>query len=245
MPPKTLVSRRERLAQARLCVLVEGGASAAACAEQVAAIAAAGAELIQLRDKNLDDAALLERAIAAVAVARRHGALLVINDRPDIAVAAAADGVHLGERDMPVLAARRVVGSSRLVGRTAHTIEEARAALRDAADYLGVGPCFPAAPKRLKPSLRRRSLRLWSARLRFPPLRSVGLSRSGLPSCEPWGSPVWPWPRQSPGPTIRRRPWYRCWQHSAKSAEPIRPAGRGPHDRGYRSGGSHGRCGGR
>lgn len=147
MPQKTLVSRRERLAQARLCVLVEGGASAAACAEQVAAIAAAGAELIQLRDKNLDDAGLLERAIAAVAVARRHGALLVINDRPDIAVAAAADGVHLGERDMPVLAARRVVGSSRLVGRTAHTIEEARAALRDAADYLGVGPCFPSGTK--------------------------------------------------------------------------------------------------
>jgi thiamine-phosphate pyrophosphorylase len=147
MPQKTLVSRRERLSQARLCVLVAGGPSAAACAEQVAAIAAAGAELIQLRDKNLDDAALLERAIAAVAVARRYGALLVINDRPDIAVAAAADGVHLGERDMPVLAARRVVGSSRLVGRTAHTIEEARAALRDAADYLGVGPCFPSGTK--------------------------------------------------------------------------------------------------
>ena len=147
MPQKTLVSRRERLSQARLCVLVAGGPSSAACAEQVAAIAAAGAELIQLRDKNLDDAALLERAIAAVAVARRYGALLVINDRPDIAVAAAADGVHLGERDMPVLAARRVVGSSRLVGRTAHTIEEARAALRDAADYLGVGPCFPSGTK--------------------------------------------------------------------------------------------------
>ncbi len=147
MPQKTLVSRRERLAQARLCVLVEGEASAAACAEQVAAIAAAGADLIQLRDKSLEDAALLERAIAAVAAARRHGALLVINDRPDIAVAAAADGVHLGEQDMPVLAARRVVGSSRLIGRTAHTIEEARAALRDAADYLGVGPCFPSGTK--------------------------------------------------------------------------------------------------
>ncbi len=147
MPLKTLHSRRERLANARLCVLVDGRDSAAACARQVASLASAGAGLIQLRDKSLDDAALLERAIAAVAAARRHDALLVINDRPDIAVASAADGVHLGEHDLPVLAARRVVGSSRIVGRTAHTIEEARAAVHDAADYLGVGPCFPSDTK--------------------------------------------------------------------------------------------------
>jgi len=110
-------------------------------------MAAAGAELIQLRDKSLEDAAMLERAIAAVAAARRHQALLVVNDRPDIAVAAAADGVHLGEHDLPVRAARRVVGSARLIGRTAHTIEEAQIASSDAADYLGVGPCFPSQTK--------------------------------------------------------------------------------------------------
>lgn len=147
MPQKTLISRRERLAGARLCVLVDGGASVAACGEQVAAIAAAGVGLIQLRDKTLDDAALLARATAAVAAARRHGALLIINDRPDIAVAAGADGVHLGEADLPVWAARRVVGSSRLIGRTAHALAEARAAVGDAADYLGVGPCFPSETK--------------------------------------------------------------------------------------------------
>ena len=141
------LARRERLAAARLCVLIDGGPSAAACGQQAALIAAAGVGLIQLRDKSLDDAALLERAIAAVAGARRHGALLVINDRPDIAVAAAADGVHLGAADMPVLAARRVVGSARLVGRTAHTLEEAQAAVADAADYLGVGPCFSSQTK--------------------------------------------------------------------------------------------------
>lgn len=141
------LSRRERLGFSQLCVLVDGGESADWCGRQVAAVAAAGAGLIQLRDKKLGDAALLERAIAAVAAARRHGALLVINDRPDIAVAAAADGVHLGEDDLPVLAARRVVGSAKLIGRTAHTLAEAEAAVRDAADYIGVGPCFPSDTK--------------------------------------------------------------------------------------------------
>jgi thiamine-phosphate pyrophosphorylase len=147
MTRETLLSRRDRLAAARLCVLVDGGDSAESCAQQVAAVAAAGAGLIQLRDKKLSDAALLERAIAAVAAARRHGALLVVNDRPDIAVASAADGVHLGEDDLPVLAARRVVGSARLIGRTAHTPAEAHAAVSTAADYLGVGPCFPSDTK--------------------------------------------------------------------------------------------------
>lgn len=128
-------------------MLVDGSASAAACGQLVAAIAAAGAGLIQLRDKTLDDATLLGRASAAVAAARRCGTLLIINDRPDIAVAAGADGVHLGEEDLPVWAARRVVGSGRLIGRTAHTPEEARAAVADAADYLGVGPCFPSETK--------------------------------------------------------------------------------------------------
>ena len=147
MTRKTPLSRRDRLGFSQLCVLVDGGESADACGRQVAAVAAAGAGLIQLRDKKLGDAALLERAIAAVAAARRHGALLVINDRPDIAVAAAADGVHLGEDDLPVLAARRIVGSAKLIGRTAHTLAEAEAAVRDAADYIGVGPCFPSDTK--------------------------------------------------------------------------------------------------
>lgn len=195
MPLKPLFSRRERLANARLCVLVDGMDSAAACARQVASLAAAGAGLIQLRDKSLDDAALLERAIAAVAAARRHDALLVINDRPDIAVAAAADGVHLGEHDLPVLAARRVVGSSRIVGRTAHTIDEARAAACDAADYLGVGPCFPSDTKSFDTFAPREFLAAVSREVVLPAfaiggilperiaeLRAIGLTRVAVAS---------------------------------------------------------------
>jgi thiamine-phosphate pyrophosphorylase len=195
MSPTPLVSRRERLANARLCVLVDGGVSTAACERQVAALAAAGVGLIQLRDKSLDDAALLERAIAAVAVARRHDALLVINDRPDIAVASAADGVHLGEHDLPVLAARRVVGSSRIVGRTAHTIEEARAAVHDAADYLGVGPCFPSDTKSFDTFAPREFLAAVSRNVALPAfaiggilperiaeLRAIGLTRVAVAS---------------------------------------------------------------
>lgn len=181
MPQNPLISRRERLAAARLCVLVDGGSSVAACAEQVAVIAAAGAGLIQLRDKSLDDATLLERAIAAVGAARRHGALLVVNDRPDIAVAAAADGVHLGAGDLPVLAARRVVGSARLIGRTAHSFAEATAAMADAADYLGIGPCFPSDTKTFASFAPRDFLQAVAAEIALPAFAIGGITPQRLP----------------------------------------------------------------
>lgn len=139
--------RRARLHEARLCVLIDGSESAEACGRQVATLAAAGVRFFQLRAKSLDDASLLARAIAAVKAARESGGLLVINDRVDIAVAADADGVHLGEHDLPPAAARQLLGTARLVGRTAHSLAEAAAARAAGADYLGVGPCFPSVTK--------------------------------------------------------------------------------------------------
>ncbi len=150
----TAVTSRDSLADVRLCVLVEIGATADGFAALIADLLTAGVGMIQLRDKATDLPQLCCRATAALSQIRRHAestgqprCLLIINDRVDVAVATGADGVHLGDTDLPLPLARRVAGPRLLVGRTAHTIEEARQAVLEGADYLGVGPCFPSATK--------------------------------------------------------------------------------------------------
>ena len=142
---------RERLAAVTLCVLVDGRTDRHAFGTLVEGLLGAGVGMIQLRDKALPVPLLADRAALAVSLARRAAApaaaMIVVNDRPDVAVAVGAAGVHLGEDDLPVPLARRVVGPGLLVGRTAHGLDEARAALRDGADCLGVGPCFPSSTK--------------------------------------------------------------------------------------------------
>lgn len=106
-----------------------------------------GAGCLQLREKALPDAELLRRAKALRAACDRHGALLVINDRPDIAALAAADGVHLGQDDLPVAQARRVVGGRLLIGKSTHTSAQVAAALDEQPDYIAVGPVFQSPTK--------------------------------------------------------------------------------------------------
>lgn len=142
---------RDRLGRASLCVLVAGGPDAAAFERLVTALFAAGLPLLQLRDKQLSDEALLARCRLALAAARRHDPLdpplVIVNDRVSIATAAGADGVHLGASDMTVPEARTLLGPAAVIGRTAHDSAEARAAVAAGADYLGAGPCFPSTTK--------------------------------------------------------------------------------------------------
>ena len=142
---------RDRLATARLCVLVAGGADVGSFERLVGTLFAAGVPMLQLRDKHLPDDVLIDRCRLALALARRHAPtappLVIVNDRVDVALAAAADGVHLGASDLPVADARRRLGPAALIGRTAHSLAEAEAAVAAGADYLGVGPCFPSATK--------------------------------------------------------------------------------------------------
>ena len=136
-----------RLDGVRLCVLVDGRGSEAAFGQLLATLLEAGVRMIQLRDKSLATPELLSRARQAVAVARPFGAVVIVNDRVDVALAAGADGVHVGENDLPTRDARRLLGPDRLLGRTAHSMEELHAAVADGADYLGVGPCFESQTK--------------------------------------------------------------------------------------------------
>lgn len=150
----TAARAAERLAGVSLCVLVDGRRDADAFAGLVESLFDAGVRMIQIRDKALPLPLLVDRTRAALRIARRHAhdtaaspPLVIVNDRVDVAAALAADGAHTGEDDLPTPLVRRVVGPRALVGRTAHSLVEAEAAVVDGADYLGVGPCFPSATK--------------------------------------------------------------------------------------------------
>ncbi|MCA9237679.1 MAG: thiamine phosphate synthase [Planctomycetales bacterium] len=135
-----------RLAAARLYVLVDGQSSESEFVALVKTLVVAGAEVIQLRDKRLADAELLARARRLCELCAER-AMAIVNDRPDIAAAAGADGVHLGQDDMAPADARRILGPRKLIGVSTHAIEQARAAVLAGANYLGAGPTFPSATK--------------------------------------------------------------------------------------------------
>ncbi|HEX8340637.1 MAG TPA: thiamine phosphate synthase [Tepidisphaeraceae bacterium] len=143
----TVAPGGERMAGVRLHVLI----TASLCRRSWLAVAEAaidgGAGVLQLREKDLDGAELLIRAKQLVALCRRKGVIAILNDRPDIALLAGADGVHVGQSDLPIDAVRKLVGMDLLVGVSTHSIEQAQAALASGADYIGVGPIFPSTTK--------------------------------------------------------------------------------------------------
>ncbi len=139
---------RERLEGVRLCVLLTGLQCVGPVEWTIKEAAAGGAGMVQLREKDLSDRELLERAREVRRWTREAGVLFIVNDRPDIARLAEADGVHLGQDDLPVKEARRILGPDALIGVSTHTIEQVRQAVRDGAGYLGVGPTFPSRTKK-------------------------------------------------------------------------------------------------
>jgi thiamine-phosphate pyrophosphorylase len=106
-----------------------------------------GLRAVQLREKDLGAARLFEIAVELRRLTRDHGARLLINDRIDVALAAEADGVHLGRSGLPVCQARRILGDKRLVGYSAHSAAEALQAQQDGADYVTLGPVFRTPSK--------------------------------------------------------------------------------------------------
>lgn len=112
--------------------------------EVVEAAISGGADAIQLRDKDSPAGTLYQVALALREITRKADVSFLVNDRLDIALAAGADGVHVGQHDLPASVVRGILGPGRILGVTAETVEEALAAERDGADYLGVGPVFEA-----------------------------------------------------------------------------------------------------
>lgn len=115
--------------------------------ETARAVLQAGVRLLQLRDKTATTRQLVQIGQQLRALTRQHDARLIVNDRLDVALAVEADGVHLGQDDLPVSLARRIAGKHLLIGVSAETVDEARQAEADGADYLGVGPMFATPTK--------------------------------------------------------------------------------------------------
>jgi thiamine-phosphate pyrophosphorylase len=141
------VHRRERLRAARLYFVVE-----AAGLEAARAALAGGADMVQLRDKEADDASILSAAAGFRRACDQHDALFWLNDRPDLALEAGADGVHLGQEDMPATEARAQVGPDVLIGLSTHSTEQFDAALESEADQLSVGPVLETPTKPGRPA---------------------------------------------------------------------------------------------
>ncbi len=149
----TLALGAGRARQWRLCVLLTESLCAEREWQDVAAGALrGGADCLQLREKELGAAETLARAKRLAAMCAEHGATCIINDRPDIALLARADGVHLGQEDLAIADARRIAGRALLVGVSTTNMDQARAAASDGADYCGLGPMFPTTTKH-KPTL--------------------------------------------------------------------------------------------
>jgi thiamine-phosphate pyrophosphorylase len=142
----------ERLAAARLYLCTDGRRRTGDLAEFLDVVLAAGVDIVQLREKGLEareELALLEVFAAAC---RRHGALLAVNDRADIALAASADILHLGQDDLPVKVARRILGPATLIGRSSHDPGQAGQAAREAGvDYFCAGPVWATPTKPGRP----------------------------------------------------------------------------------------------
>ncbi|MBQ8525427.1 MAG: thiamine phosphate synthase [Clostridia bacterium] len=106
-----------------------------------------GVTLLQLREKERTTREYIDLAMRVHELSQEYNVPLIIDDRVDVALAIGAEGVHVGREDMPVAMARRLMGQDKIVGATAKTVEQAKAACRDGADYLGVGAIYPTATK--------------------------------------------------------------------------------------------------
>jgi thiamine-phosphate pyrophosphorylase len=144
----------------------------------LAAALASGVDLVQLRDKELGDDELVETARIFRRAADEHGALFVLNDRPDLVAACCADGVHVGQEDTPVAEARRIVGPGKLIGLSTHSPEQIAAA--EGVDYISVGPVWETPTKPGRPAVGLELVAEAARTARFPFFAIGGIDESNV-----------------------------------------------------------------
>lgn len=147
---------------------------------QIEAAVRGGAAIVQLREKRLEDDAFLAEARRFAALCRELGAVSIINDRPDIALAAGADGVHVGQDDLAAGRARALLGPGKLLGVSAHSRTEALRARAAGADYLGVGAAFATGTKADARPISRETIRAVTAAVDIPTVAIGGVSRENI-----------------------------------------------------------------
>ena len=177
------MNRRLRLAESRLYLVLDATTSAAL----LEAALRGGVDIVQLRDKQLPDDELVEAAAAFRHACAAHGALFVLNDRPDLVAACGADGVHVGQSDASVADARAAVGKDRLVGLSIET--EAHLAATGGADYLGVGAVFATPTKTESVAGGLELVRAAAARVTIPWFAIGGIDLSNVAEVAAAGAP--------------------------------------------------------
>jgi thiamine-phosphate pyrophosphorylase len=170
----------DRLAAARLYVLIDIRPTADEFRQLVERLIAAGVHVLQLRDKHCNDRELLERARILRKLTASTPALFIVNDRPDLAAISHADGVHLGQEEISVKDARSIVGPAALIGVSTHSIEQVRQAVLDGANYIGVGPTFSSGTKTFDHFPGLELLRAVAAEIRLPAFAIGGIDRENL-----------------------------------------------------------------
>ncbi|MCU7651338.1 thiamine phosphate synthase [Acutalibacter sp. LFL-21] len=150
--------------------------------EQIESALKGGATLVQLREKDLSRLDYIREAAQATALCHRYGVPLIVNDSLEVALKSGADGVHVGIEDQPVAEIRRQAGKGFLIGATAKTVEQARAAQAAGADYLGVGAVFPSPTKKNAIRITTGQLREICASVSIPCVAIGGISRENLPA---------------------------------------------------------------
>ncbi|MDI3482023.1 MAG: thiamine-phosphate pyrophosphorylase [Tepidanaerobacteraceae bacterium] len=136
-----------------------------------------GATIIQLREKHISSREFYKLALEIKRVTRRYDIPLIINDRVDIALAVDADGVHVGQEDIPADVVRRIIGPGRILGVSAKTVDEASKAERDGADYLGVGAVFPTPTKPESEAIGIEGVRRIKEAVRIPVVAIGGITK--------------------------------------------------------------------
>ena len=170
------VDRRARLRDARLYFVADRGGMARALEGALAG----GVDLFQLRDKDATDDELLAAAASARELCAAAGALFLVNDRPDLAAAVGADGVHVGQDDMPVARARTLVGDDAIVGLSTHSMQQARDGGRSGADYIAVGPVHATPTKEGRPAIGVEPLRYAASHVDVPWFAIGGLDAGNV-----------------------------------------------------------------
>ena len=164
-----------------ICFITDRNSCDLGLVEMTSEVLKAGVKWVQYRDKESDRYCLFETATKLRVLTREAGAFFIMNDHPDIAAAVGADGVHLGQDDMPMQEARKVMGSGMVIGISTHTIDQAVAAERAGADYIGFGPVFNTSTKDAGEAMGTDMLKRVRSSVSIPVVAIGGITAGELP----------------------------------------------------------------
>ncbi len=164
-----------------VCFVTDRRSCPLTCVEMTREVLGAGVKWVQLRDKEKDRLSFYRTALRLRELTRCYGASFIVNDHADIAAAVEADGIHLGQDDLPVGEARKVLGGERIIGVSTHSVEEALRAEDEGADYIGFGPVFETATKEAGAPRGTALLREVGSRVNIPVVAIGGVHAHSLP----------------------------------------------------------------